>query len=1092
VRRATAALALAFAPALGLALATPRVLAAVPDVRAPAPDGAGSEAAEMHVVLLWADGTLTRATAAEVDADALPEARAAWVWTDDAAPRRLAGASLDESWRELRQKGLETGPGSLSVDLPAGDERASGTLIAAPAAMWREVPESWLPRFTVPKEGPIELPREPSTRWRMRYTASAAGTWWSDVPAGRPAVRLYPVAANDLVTGVTTAGGEGLGGASGATDPTDATLTVLEEVASTADPQVIALQRADSEGTFRLPALPADRPATFLVGAPGYSARPFRGRARDLPALVRLTPGAELRGRFEDAHGQPVAGVRVAVEGWLTDDVPVRFERRARSGDDGSWKLPAVSLRPLVLTARHADFAPFVAQRDPSAAGVVDLGRVVLERGAALAVAVVGRDGEPIAGAEVSADRLPLPAVASGEDGRARLAGLPSARPLALSVTASGYLPGQVSVTVPWPEEARVVLTRGFTVTGRFVDATGLPVAAGKVKVVNENHFRFADLAPDGGFELLLDPGLAWSIELSSATTRKRREEIRPGQPGERRDLGDLAAPPGLTVFGTLVSAADGTPVAGGRIWMPRPAASGVLVSWLYGDVAEATSDAMGRFEVGGLPPEPGLLRVDAPGFARTELAVQPEEEAAELDLGVVELGRGTTVVVRVEGLADDTPAPRARLDLRGEWQDLDMIGAPVVEGEAELPHVPAGSSHLTVVAGRDVLCEQEVTVEPDDDRAEVSCDARRAVVAGRVVVGDRAAGAGLLVWNRGAAGDGRGESVIQTRLTRSGLRQQSVAGGGRPEVLVEVDDDGQFRTDRLASGRWQVSWQPVSGTASAPRPVDVPAGEVADLLLQVPGLGLVGVVVGEDGEPVAQARVRELGSGAFSLTRADGSFRLDGLSAGEVQLQAQDADRFSEAVPVRLEADRPAEPVRLVVSADHQGQIPVRVWDGGAPAAGAFVFLQTEGSADLRLASAGGEGAAEIVVPAPRPSRVRVAVRHEGRWAFGEWTEWRRARQGIEVEIQRPGEILVAGDGGRERLSVLTGDGWDVGRLLTRLGAPPVLAPGSPLRLSGLPEGRYVLSLQGQASPGLTSADARTIVVTSGHREEVEMVRRR
>ena len=238
----------------------------------------------------------------------------------------------------------------------------------------------------------------------------------------------------------------------------------------------------------------------------------------------------------------------------------------------------------------------------------------------------------------------------------------------------------------------------------------------------------------------------------------------------------------------------------------------------------------------------------------------------------------------------------------------------------------------------------------------------------------------------------------------------------------------------------------------------------------------------------MARARVRELGSGAFSLSNPDGTFRLDGLGAGEVRIQAQDADRYSEALPVRLEPDRPPDPVRLVVSALHQGRIPVQVWDRGSPAAGAFVFLQTDASADLRLASTGGGGATEMVVPAPYPSRLRVAVRHEGRWAFGEWTEWRRARDGIEVEIPPPGEILIAGEPTQEALSVLRADGWDLGRLLTRLGSPPRISPGVPLLLAGLPAGRYVLSLANDPSGSLAPGSARTIVVSAGHREEVEV----
>jgi len=114
--------------------------------------------------------------------------------------------------------------------------------------------------------------------------------------------------------------------------------------------------------------------------------------------------------------------------------------------------------------------------------------------------------------------------------------------------------------------------------------------------------------------------------------------------------------------------------------------------------------------------------------------------------------------------------------------------------------------------------------------------------------------------------------------------------------------------------------------------------------------------------------------------------------------------------------------------------------------------------------------------------------VRHEGRWAFGPWTEWRRAHEGLEVEIPQPGEIVVAAADTPDALSVTTGDGWDLGRLLTRLGAPPRLQAGAPLLLAGLPEGRYDLSLGSGTRGAFAGTSTRTVVVTAGRREEVEM----
>lgn len=1040
---------------------------------------AGAEPRGWQAILLRPEALAKRVGVAEVTPETLRGVEAAWLWTEQCPPRRLSGEELRRRFDEGGIAGCETDPGVLSVSLPGDGERAPGEVVAAPAAMWREVPEAWLPHWSVPRRGPLTLPRTVAEPWRLRYLGRGMGTWARDVPAGRSTAALEPVAASDLAAQAISATGDEV--------VPEATLTLFEGVEGGARPEVMSVHRADSKGFLRIPALPAERAATFVLGAAGHAPRAYRGRARDLPARLALAPAVSLRGRFLDPDGVPIRGVEVSVEGWVAEDVPLGFRRRSTSEEDGSWLLSDVPRRPALMSARRQGLAPFTRKfaldREE---GMVEVGDVTLERGATLPVRVIDGEGVPVPGAQVSVERSPAPPVTMDERGVALLPGLVAGRALELSVSAPGFLARSVPVLVPWPEELQIGLTRGFTVRGRFVDPLGVPVVAGRVKVGTGSRFRYEDLSPDGGFDLLLEPLVEWSLELSSPSTRRRLVAVPAGRPGEVRELGDVMAQPGLAVFGTLLSAVDGAPVAGGRVWTPRASAGGgVLVSWLYDDLVEAESGEQGHFELAGLSPAPTRLYVEAPGFARTELEVAPEGDLLEIDAGLIELVPGATVLVTIRGVEEAESELRAKLDLHGNWRPLDMMAARVIDEQAEFLNVPVGTARLLVEAGvDDLLCEREVTVEPGDDEVEVTCDARREAVAGQVTVGGVSAGPGLLTWSRGDDGGDR-ESVIHNRETRGGLRQQSVVGGGRPEVLVEVSDDGTFRTDRLSPGRWTVTWRPASGASAPPRTVEVPAGPVRDLTLAFPGHGLTGSVVDESGDPVGRAVVRELMSGTFTVSAADGSFRMTGLEPGPLRLQARDGARYSQVADVLLEADRAPDPIRLEISRRHPGSIPVRVWtEAGHPGDGAFLFVEGEGQGRVHLVTADPGGQAEVTVPAPYPPRLRVAVHHEGRWHFGGWLDWQAARQGVEVELAPTGSLVVRSEEAAGPLRLTTGDGWDVGRLLGRLGTPPRVSPESPVSIGGLPEGSYLLEMDNPGS-GLVGAGGVRVSVEAGRREE-------
>ncbi|HUS67939.1 MAG TPA: carboxypeptidase regulatory-like domain-containing protein [Kofleriaceae bacterium] len=159
--------------------------------------------------------------------------------------------------------------------------------------------------------------------------------------------------------------------------------------------------------------------------------------------------------------------------------------------------------------------------------------------------------------------------------------------------------------------------------------------------------------------------------------------------------------------------------------------------------------------------------------------------------------------------------------------------------------------------------------------------------------------------------------------------------------------DDGRFTIAGVAPGRYALSAR-AAGRATV-QPVDAIArvGEPSDdtVLHLVPRVVLRGRVLA-DGAPVAGVRVSARdrqsspdfeidmrGRSADAVTRADGSFTLDGVPAGPVELRVE-AHEILE--PTSVTAALPETEVTLVVAP--QASISGRVVRRGAPAAGADV----------------------------------------------------------------------------------------------------------------------------------------------------------
>nr|HPK66805.1 carboxypeptidase-like regulatory domain-containing protein [Thermoanaerobaculia bacterium] len=416
--------------------------------------------------LLYEDGSVLIAPpAGEVNSEAAVPL-AVWAWSERHAPRAMErfGAELgpeDPGRLEVRV----TRPRPAREDEPPPPLR----LVAAPAPMWDLFPERLLPSWPVPEGGRLALPHRPGEPWRLRLVGAAEGSWWVDLPAGRTRTELVAMRTGGVEILLTDPEGS----------PVDGVTVYLARRSDSgaSAPRLWSRERSE-RGRVRWAGLP-DRETLSVLVRPGGELMEtiLRGLPSELPATVRLAPGARAFGRVVDEEGRPLAGVRIALESWLADGLLSRD--RGESGADGRWELAGRPPGPAALVLR-ADGRVLTTRQVELRAGANDLGTDTLAPGVALTVRLVGDDALPVAGGTVRSGRLVE--ARSGADGLARLEGLPLA-PLEITAAAERHLEAKRRVNPPFPPEIELTLPRAFTIEGRIVGGDRQPLAGAWLKI---------------------------------------------------------------------------------------------------------------------------------------------------------------------------------------------------------------------------------------------------------------------------------------------------------------------------------------------------------------------------------------------------------------------------------------------------------------------------------------------------------------------------------------------------------------------------------------------------------------------------------
>lgn len=219
--------------------------------------------------------------------------------------------------------------------------------------------------------------------------------------------------------------------------------------------------------------------------------------ATALPAWGESTisHGRTVCGAILDSNGLPVEGARIELVpshvGCTAAGTEPRADEdlyRSTTGQDGRFGLSPLPAGRFDLRIEGDGFAPLERSdvEIPAGAGLRDLGRFVVERGAVLTGRIVDSYGQSVAGAEIRAggiDGTVRSTAVSGPHGYFTLVNLPREGGIGLDVCCQGFLAASWKLHEPSLEPLHLVLEPAVRIAGRVSDSTGALVAGAQVRV---------------------------------------------------------------------------------------------------------------------------------------------------------------------------------------------------------------------------------------------------------------------------------------------------------------------------------------------------------------------------------------------------------------------------------------------------------------------------------------------------------------------------------------------------------------------------------------------------------------------------------
>ncbi len=501
--------------------------------------------------------------------------------------------------------------------------------------------------------------------------------------------------------------------------------------------------------------------------------------------------------------------------------------------------------------------------------------------------------------------------------------------------------------------------------------------------------------------------------------------EVPALSPGEHRVLTlSLPLAPDLLFHGRVVSAENGTPVAGAR------------VSYYYGEKIVVTDD-QGCFELGVRSARHPSATIEAAGFGPAWAQILEGYESEE-DPFVVRLEEEAVIEGRVLD-AERAPVANLWVELEGSttnahppWTLSSMFLASTEwkartdrAGRVRFGGLPPESAIQATIRTRlPTEWEPSWSWGPDVALARIPA---LVLSPGEVrevewVLPRRCHLRGTLCDWRGNPLGRRKLWVVRAHVGAEGPRLLRTTD--RPYAVIRSDEDSAFELEELPEGAWWIGLAPDS--ARVPRaeqelslaaPIVELGEDVDDLSLRIPrGRAMEGRVLLADGSPAAGARVQaimEPGSGSISVDADEyGHFVLGSLPEGRFKLFANSSDPDQEGTALVDFVDQETI-IRLEERAAVRGTVGPPV---GEHCGGVYTYSRAGGvSSSSRDWSDGSIGVGGL-----RPGVYDLVVRTaHGRIGVAEGIEVRAGEppEPFHVDLRRGGVLRLEYHGTRERL---------------------------------------------------------------------------
>ncbi|HEX9163945.1 MAG TPA: carboxypeptidase regulatory-like domain-containing protein [Thermoanaerobaculia bacterium] len=629
-----------------------------------------------------------------------------------------------------------------------------------------------------------------------------------------------------------------------------------------------------------------------------------------------LPASAAITGTVMNNDGQPIAGAKVEVFTLTTMD-----EARARLVSGGAVPQPIAATQtdakgkftldspkdPVVQLRVSANgYAPdsLRSERDDDV-GALELTQAETKTG------VVTANGKPLAGAKVIWTGGTEIIVTTDEKGRysvpdpAKWTGRPVVihPDYALFDDASTPRPASASPALD------IALNAGAPLSGIVVGQDGKTPVAGATVLVDG--WPLATTGQDGAFTIAHAPAKWQMIVVRSVALIGSRAHN-----GTAASTIRLARAASLT--GSVREMKTQAPVAGAEVRVRTP------MRFEASETAGAFTDAKGNFAISGILPGSYQLVVLRPGYSAQSLTISLKpNDAAHKTILATQMSRISGTVVDEQKRAVTAAHLRAQVVSRGEA----MMFGPVTRGGHPSISAPDGSFALRVEPETDLELAAVRKGYPPARSTRM-----------RLAPGEHKSGlvltipSGIAVSGRVTDKDGKpvaGVSVTATDSDRSGGRPMMIrrfAGGQRDrgDDTVKSSSDGTF-TIRLKEGTYDLGFEREGFAVKTVRAVRVGTGAAKPVEVALePGVEITGRVT-RSGAGVEGVRIDTFGEVDTkpAETGSDGSFRITGLSPGEITLNLTKPDEFIHVIrPVKA----PASDVNVEIPAG--GRVSGRVVD--------------------------------------------------------------------------------------------------------------------------------------------------------------------